>query len=119
MAWLAFHRKPSTPDRTMVALIKALKSRDQTPVRALTTNRGFADLKQAAEGYVKKGKALGAYLQSEHKIILKNGWQVVDSTHVSGGVSWKGGSGRHTDEISVVKLGEKWKLDRYVRIYDR
>ena len=119
MALLAFQRKPNTPDLTMDSLIKALKALDETSVRALTTKRGFADLKQAAEGYVEKGKALGIYLQSEHKIILKNGWQLVDSTHVSGGVSWKGGSGRHSDEISMVKLGEKWKLDRYVRIYDR
>ena len=65
--WLSLHRGPanSTPDEALDSLVHALKARNENSVRALTTKRGFADLRQAAEGYVEKGRALEGVIGSE------------------------------------------------------
>lgn len=118
MFWITCHQPLRTPMEALDRLVAALKSRDEGPISALTTKRGFEDLRNAARGYVGRGPALGSYLETEAGLIRRDdAWRMTDRNHASAGVWHSGGSGRHSDTIEMVKSGDGWKLDRYQRMY--
>jgi hypothetical protein len=89
MAWLSFHQDPRTPTEALEAMIRALDSRNEGSIRALSTKQGFKVLWDEAKR-VGGGKAIAHQMAA----LRNKRWNYWDSTHASAVTGWRDGISR-------------------------
>ena len=113
----------STPDGEMAALISALKTGSVSKISALATPNGMRTLAPPSgmlPAYTGDHyQRLAPTIASFRRIVGKSGWQETSDPQITAEVRWKGGSGRSTDRVTLVRQNGLWKLESYVKIWDR
>ena len=109
----------SSPSEALDTLVRALKVGKEDGIRRAASPGAFKQLQFAARGYTDGYRSLTVVFSRLRSKIGPKDWTFTDKTHASAGVSWHGGSGRHTDQLTMERTGHGWRLTDYTRIWDR